>query len=434
MKKILLFALAVITMPILSFGQGKLDTKPVTNDSKVDLQKTQAYLKARNGKKTRGGSRNYSYVDAVSDYNTAFDTNNGVLWGDSTILTYFGTTPGYIWLRSGYQVMDPTAKVFNQKAFYPTEIEISDNDAYTLDSVGFIYRYYRNLNKPNVVDTMIVSVIIDQAGATNGTDLSYFWGTNALFKTRYGLDSMYINTAFIDFNRGSILTSSTSSYYAKIPMTLQTLNDSIAQNLHYMKIPMNINVPAGYQVGASISFKSGDTWTPYNDTLVTSTGTVNYNYAVLVSLIEDGGSTWRFYDAPDQNFSGLWTHDTTSWGTLYIPSVYYNNPFFDYHYWDYDITCNTCSPISTNDVANTFSNIKVFPNPTTTDLNIQMSEAKEADLNITVYSMTGKKLVSDVIAKGSTNASLNIAGLAAGIYLCELEMNGQKTTQKITKQ
>lgn len=85
---------------------------------------------------------------------------------------------------------------------------------------------------------------------------------------------------------------------------------------------------------------------------------------------------------------------------------------------------NTCIQVSTGDIS--FSdNIKLFPNPTNSILNIEYSGVIESTI---VYNINGNKLQSS-----SDGNSIDVSGLNNGFYIVCIESNGTKLFQRFVK-
>ncbi|MBI3510631.1 MAG: T9SS type A sorting domain-containing protein [Bacteroidetes bacterium] len=93
------------------------------------------------------------------------------------------------------------------------------------------------------------------------------------------------------------------------------------------------------------------------------------------------------------------------------------------------VSINDGTGISTPSLSNGFF---IYPNPASTVINIKTSVA--GDLRITLYDITGKTIYSEnfTCAKDAVHV-LNIADQPAGIYLLQVQMNGTRITQKISK-
>lgn len=82
--------------------------------------------------------------------------------------------------------------------------------------------------------------------------------------------------------------------------------------------------------------------------------------------------------------------------------------------------------LNTNE--NSFANLTLFPNPTTSELTLRNSESLEGAA-ITIFDVSGR-LVQTETLKGAT---LNVANLKSGIYLLKIEINNLQKTLKFVK-
>ena len=74
------------------------------------------------------------------------------------------------------------------------------------------------------------------------------------------------------------------------------------------------------------------------------------------------------------------------------------------------------------------SNFSIYPNPTENILFITSSESFES---VTVYSITGKEVFSEIVA--ATKTQLNISSLSQGVYILNVVSQGKSETFKILK-
>lgn len=81
-------------------------------------------------------------------------------------------------------------------------------------------------------------------------------------------------------------------------------------------------------------------------------------------------------------------------------------------------------------------NVEIYPNPTRHSVQIGLDILKAGDLNIRLFDLSGKILLQDQasVGQGTFNKSLNLSDLAEGMYLLEIELNGQKMNRRIMKQ
>jgi len=73
--------------------------------------------------------------------------------------------------------------------------------------------------------------------------------------------------------------------------------------------------------------------------------------------------------------------------------------------------------------------LKVYPNPTSGNINIEIPEEINGNVTVDIYSLTGAKLNSQKISKD--NGKLDISNLNNGIYLLRMEHNGKIYSQKV---
>ena len=82
------------------------------------------------------------------------------------------------------------------------------------------------------------------------------------------------------------------------------------------------------------------------------------------------------------------------------------------------------------------NNIQLFPNPVSDTLNIILNNNKHFEIkNIVVYDTTGKEITVSVKSKTSNSISVDVSGVATGIYFCKLySPNGLLGIKKFVKQ
>ncbi|WP_417201161.1 M28 family peptidase [Bizionia sp.] len=89
--------------------------------------------------------------------------------------------------------------------------------------------------------------------------------------------------------------------------------------------------------------------------------------------------------------------------------------------------------VSTNPLSiesnNINGDISVFPNPTSGNLNIQLTNALGKNTTLTTYNMIGKSVFATQFH--TSNNVVDLSHLARGLYLAVIENGSQKTTKKI---
>jgi len=461
MKKLILPFLALLSLTAQAqYTPGSIVTNEQNNLEIADVEGySPGKITLGSDKKTRGPSRWYDIVDAINEsfqgaINVYANDSYNSLWSDSTMLAPFGNPVTYsrVWIRSVAAYFDPVDPRYNDPQFYGGETHISFNDSYTIDSLFLPYIYYRNALKPNVVDTLIVSVIYgDGSGVDEDLDIR-FYGPNSSTASNHSTDTLRVLHGFMDLdpnssNRYSYLSSSPANVRTvRIPLTAASLNDTIlagktGTGFNYFKIPVNLNVPAGNKAAASIVFKSGDTWTPLTDTLYRSgfRSTPNFNNIRFVAFEETAGGFQEYT-------KGVWTQSglmrtgvSAVWGNRHIPCYAFDNTSYEHQWFQWKATCNTCGSVGVDNVESTLSKLSVYPNPTSENIRVQfIAEQELNDASLTLVSLDGAVISSMELGRvfNGSNVSqvVETKQLAAGIYFIQLSASEGKQVEKVVVQ
>ncbi|MFM2385543.1 MAG: hypothetical protein RL660_300, partial [Bacteroidota bacterium] len=296
-------------------------------------------VKRAETRKTRAGKRWYGIVESrdtsmVEDGGTSMYTSShlysNLLWQDSTMRARFTGTGGVsslsaVWLQQWCQTFDPTAKTFNRPDINVGLMGITSGDSYTIDSFAMNYVYNRVANKPNIVDTMVISLTYGAAsGGPHDIGLIY-WNTGAV-PTNFGVDTVKCVVGRRSYTTSGIQGANVQTY--RIPLTAATANDTNTSGFNVLQIPVNLNVPAGMVVGASVMFRSGDLWTANVDTIQA------FNHIRLYSF-EEVTDAFPGYTKGDYNCSHIVTKDTVgNWGATWKPTPAFSNTYrFEHHWW-----------------------------------------------------------------------------------------------------
>ena len=83
-----------------------------------------------------------------------------------------------------------------------------------------------------------------------------------------------------------------------------------------------------------------------------------------------------------------------------------------------------------------FKEVKVFPNPATTEINVAFTMAKAGNYELRITDLSGKTLdrVQQYAQTGANLARLNISQLTPGLYMAELRSSDQVKTFKFVRQ
>ncbi len=438
---------------------------------------------AKEGHKTTswpgpGGDRWYDYGGSTLPEGGVL-TNIGLpslaidsicLWNDTTaIFGYTGSTPTYrnndaiTSLGMGF---DPRYAIWNDDGNFPFKIAVSDYDAYVIDSIRIVAKYNRNLAKPSVVDTIVITFV--QSDTTSAATMppmhlidtfrSPDTGLVAGAHNFLGLGHDSLNNRAGNISGTTVLPVPSTQVY-KFPLTLIDTNN--AHPTSGMTFPrgaghpfepiINFPVLAGNYAAATVTFISGDTWpssylpSGYKDTIRYSndTAATGYKYGSLNMMVDYVGTTTTpcfppyNWDGGDHT-SGYYKKEGAGmpgWGGLYVTDfrVGYHAAASKLQYPTilFHISCITCNltgnrALSTNDqpISN---HIQITPNPANDELNITLTDHTPA--TITLTNMLGQVVATQNVTNGHT--TINIAALPASMYVYTLSANGGRTTGRV---
>ncbi len=438
----------------VSAQQKQNELRPITEKQNSFIRNNTTPLKALHGaanKKNRGGSRWYDIVDAIDKDQGGGgaiyqNDNYNILWQDSTLLAPFGsganTVYDGIWIKSIAAFFDPSDPRYNDPAQYPNEVAINKSSTYTLDSLFLPFIYRRNLSKPSVVDTLVVSVIKGNGGGNNADLGIRYYGPATATATNHNVDTLRFLHGFLNLNTASnnLFTFEASVpanvVNLKIPLTAATLNDTLSNGFNYFQIPINMQIPAGYIPAVSVTFKSGDTWIPYVDTLYIS-GNTNYkfNHFRFVAFEENAG-LYQTYIKNYYSQSSIMRNDTTGWHNWHIPSYAFTNTTYEHHWFSWKATCANCGTVGINNTEDPTAQLSVYPNPSNGLLHLNLNaETEWRNTQLELISFDGKIIYTEAIPKIAANnpftKTLNVASVAKGIYLLKMTADNHSAVQKI---
>ena len=107
----------------------------------------------------------------------------------------------------------------------------------------------------------------------------------------------------------------------------------------------------------------------------------------------------------------------------------YHITVFELNSAEVALLCDPTPPNTSNTNELIHNDIIIYPNPAQDILNIF---AKENVENISIYSLLGQKMMQ--VSPNENNPSIDISSLATGLYIMEVDVNGQSATYKIVKQ
>jgi len=79
------------------------------------------------------------------------------------------------------------------------------------------------------------------------------------------------------------------------------------------------------------------------------------------------------------------------------------------------------------------SEVKLFPNPAKDNLNVSLSPAIAGQNEITVYDMTGRKILNSIVdCNINSSLSFDISALENGVYLFSIKTKRETFTKRFS--
>lgn len=75
--------------------------------------------------------------------------------------------------------------------------------------------------------------------------------------------------------------------------------------------------------------------------------------------------------------------------------------------------------------------LNIMPNPASNETTLQFTKALTEETILTLVSLDGKVLLSEILEKGSTTKTIDVSALKSAVYLVHLNSNGKNTIRKI---
>ncbi len=461
MKKSFLLLVAGLGMMAANAQMVHTSTVRLHSASNAELTTKRPMARMHNdagaGKTTAFGGNDWFFYNIAMDAGTA-GTTGSILstYPDSNIYFPSGTpSPFYIWSHGLGVSFDPTSPYFSS-AWQPTtssapSILVTSGSSYTVDSVDIAGSYQR-VNTIYPADTLYIDVTYtSDTGCWNVTYKGMDLVTFGILPTPVNpWDTAWtIADAYYNWATNSIEPTNTTPVFrfTKI-LDASAEADTLSNGLNEWKLPMTgsapvsltagytwpMVVPAGAKVVAYTHFASGHAY---------PLGTANTACNMWLHYSEDFGLTPLETFLGDENgglnastedryhLSGYSYLNLSGGGTAPIitPTYFYTAPVTVHNPWyGFHLVCAGCF---LTEVANTnlVSGVTAQPNPAGNMITITYTTAHNASGTATLSNMLGqvvatKKAVGDRV-------DFNVASLPNGIYIYNLEINGQRTSGRV---
>ena len=199
----------------------------------------------------------------------------------------------------------------------------------------------------------------------------------------------------------------------------------------------------GHEYGDGLYKYDGQNFTPYHiynsdmpgNSVVYVTTDIDNN--ICVGTYGDGLSilkenNWINYNASNSPLSGISVEKIMpdNNGNIWAYCQYSGITVIPYPYTEFNGT-----GIENSEFYNLNDNVRVYPNPTSGDLNLSFKVDKPSLVSIIFYNVSGKRVLSlsTVFYTGGThNENLNqLESLSKGVYFCEIIIDNKKVIKKV---
>lgn len=420
MKKIFI-TLILIALSYLSFGQ-IINQGNSTNQVSEKLN-----ISINNTPINSLYSSMYSFPNKWFNYALTIDNSNGglgqlswsYLFPDTQITIINNSIHGMPNVHSAAVVLDPTSAWFQSS----TQLNITHSQNYMFDSIGILCSYNRNIGDANIVDTLIVEFL---SGNNVNLPIYYFTGMSA----NYFSDT--IRYIALQHNNG---LSTQIGQIVKVALTNTIANDTTINGLNYIKVGLTsaMNVNHGEKIAITYQFKPGYSYSQ-TDTLSSK------NYFLLLSIEEQGDSTFPTYSPGDYNSSQIITteskFDTSSlWYGYYKPEWVFNQSYkFENHIVDFRLYTHFDTTSISLPSINNLNVSQNVPNPFNNVTTIKYGLVKSASVNVVIYNISGTKLMTiteGLKTAGSHQIQIDASNLPAGVYYYSFTADGSSITKKM---
>jgi hypothetical protein len=400
-------------------------------------------------KTTASGYRQYdhaSYMESTST--TAFQGRSLIIWQDSTIRQNFTSGLGTINFTSVCQTLFPFDNLWNDSANpnFVGKIRVTATNSYVIDSVGIAGFYIAGTTTAKApaaqVDTLLVTV------ATQPANNNWYWrGSVSSWALPYlpsGKDTLWASAPInVDSIRKTAASNPSTATKTTFPILLNSSNRialsaaSTFQDFN-AKVPGTFTVPAGNVVMVSYTFRTGGTWIKNSDT-VTERHHFRPGFVYPGTTTVSDRQKYNWYSGDRTMSSIMFSTDTNFYtptvviGALNTPTAWFNQYLLN----TINITCASCDLVPSLSINENslFSDVKAFPNPANTELNVPFTTTSKAAVTVSITNMLGQVIATQNMnanAGQTSTATFNTSNLASGVYLYTLESDGQRVSNRFS--
>ena len=353
----------------------------------------------------------YNYGSAIYDMGGDVNYFRNFLFPDSTVQVEYSSGMGYVWKHSLGRALDPTSAYF-----VSTNTILDSTVSYTLDSIGFYYRYFRF--QDSLPDTVIVQ-IFENNKITFAPDP---WGNGKSY-------------ARVNYNYLKRKGALPSYEYVR----LLTDSDTATLNQGFLVFPVNITVPAGNKVAATITYFPGNPFTTGDtiDSYLSQPAAKQINAFVAYDFRDNDKNLDAYYYNNELNAptSVRYNINTNGWNGKYIPGTAWDDGIY---HLDMAFKISTLN-LGEDDAVWIGNKFGIYPNPVRVGdkILIQVKRGPSSEIKkINYYDLAGRKIFSDKanFGESSKDNSFQVPPIEAGMYIITVETKEGNFSSKIIVQ
>ena len=433
MKRILLFTLFSfsVCLPAQVAPYLHNDQDDMAEPIEVDASLLSRYAAKQEAVLAKGTTQithgEYSFVSTVHSLfggTSMFTTFSNALYRDSTVLIEFSNAIRNVDLHGVGMTFDPKWDLFGNMRF-------TENDPYTIDSVGILGQYRKPADFGIAQGDSLIAVL---SWSTSASTAHTFAGTQYAANSNNPLH--VVRTQIVD--KDTLQNVSLPALnQLRVGIALGENDVTSGNTLRWFSIPVGQNIPANNIVGVAYFFKSAhDSLLQPNDLYLSfvnpdSCKTPNFRSVFYRETnIPSSDATRYFADVNQWNVTS--TLNSSVLYNLYTGnSAFLNNRFVPSPtrgYPTYAIVSGTTT-LGVNEAE--ANKLRIYPNPASQTLFV----SSVVDLkHVSLYSLEGKKVMERSSENLGSEIVLHIESLPKGLYIIEItDITGAKRMDKIVK-
>src|SRR5690606_38246065 len=219
-----------------------------------------------------------------------------------------------------------------------------------------------------------------------------------------------------------------------------SINDTDAvTGLNRFAIPFGTSIPAGNLVASTVTFKTGEAYTPFTDTVFV--GSVNPDTPFKYNMF----CPW-FFEQSEGQYPKYWPDNYIScvfkilppgnngYELSYVPGFAYidADARLEFPYMDFVLSCTNCYTVDVANVKNIVNDAVAYPNPANNTLKVAYRLNAPTASTVSLTNAIGQVVATQQVAAAAQGeVEFNTSSLSNGVYFYTVEANGQKITHRV---